>query len=255
MLAGTLRRADPDRYFTLLFAPAAHRGTLLTLYSLNHELARAREVTREPGLALIRLQWWREVLEGSERAHDVAAPLRSALDDGRLQAPDLLRMIEAREIEVETAFATERDWQDWLMQGAGSLAVAAGRALGAPIDALDRLRSYGAGYAVAGQLRSIAAFARQGRCLLPAETLLQHGLSTENVLLDPRARGLDAVCAALAERGRALLGRPEPCGHTWIAAALPAIFGRRDLDRPGHSARRSPADRIAVILAALRCAA
>ncbi len=248
----TLRRADPDRYFTALFAPAAHRGTLLTLYAFNHELARAREVTREPGLALIRLQWWREIVQGAALAHEVATPLRLALAEGRLNAPDLLAMVDAREAEVEDDFTTESGWQDWLLQGAGSLAAAAGRALGAPAQSLDRLRRLGAGYALAGQLRSIAAFARQGRCLLPAETLAAHGLSAAMVMADPQGRAVCAVCAGLASVGRTLLGRAEPCGGAWISAALPAVLGRRDLARPGQAGPRSPADRLAVIIAALR---
>ncbi len=251
-LANTLRRADPDRYFTALFAPAGHRGTLLALYAFNHELARAREVTRDPNLALIRLQWWREIVEGAVRTHEVATPLRLALAETRLHAPDLLAMLDAREAELEGMFATETQWRDWLLQGAGSLAVAAGRALGAPSRSLDRLRALGAGYAVAGQLRSVAAHARQGRCLLPADTLSRSGLSVEGVLADPRAPGMDAVCAALAAHGVQLLGRPEPCGAAWIAAALPAILGRRDLAHPGRSGPRSLADRTAVTVAALR---
>ena len=73
-----------------LFAPADRRETLFLLYAFNHELARAREVASQPTLALIRLQWWREVIEGARRRHEVAAPLGEALDAGRLDAADLL---------------------------------------------------------------------------------------------------------------------------------------------------------------------
>jgi phytoene synthase len=58
-IAALVRRHDPDRFLTSLFAPPAQRDALLTLYAFNHELARAREVISEPPLALIRLQWWR----------------------------------------------------------------------------------------------------------------------------------------------------------------------------------------------------
>jgi phytoene synthase len=60
-----VRRADPDRFFCSLFAPAQSREALWLLYAFNHELARAREVASEPVMALIRLTWWREVVEGS----------------------------------------------------------------------------------------------------------------------------------------------------------------------------------------------
>jgi len=46
-----VRRVDPDRYLTALFAPPARREALFTLYAFNHELARAREVVpRDVGL-------------------------------------------------------------------------------------------------------------------------------------------------------------------------------------------------------------
>ena len=60
------------------------RDALLTLYAFNHELARAREVVSEPPLALIRLQWWREVVEGARRRHEVAEPLPAAIEAGAL---------------------------------------------------------------------------------------------------------------------------------------------------------------------------
>jgi phytoene synthase len=251
-LAEALRRRDPDRYYTALFAPETGRNTLFTLYAFNHELARAPEAAREPGLALIRLQWWREVVEGEARAHEVATPLRAALSSGRLHGPDLLTMIEAREREVE-GLATLSEWRDWLLQGAGSLAVAAGRTLGAPDAALPSLRALGAGYGVAGQLRSIGAFARGGRCLLPADLLSECGVTASSVIADPGQPGLAAVREPLVVVGWQLLGAAVARDRAWIAAALPAVLARRDLLRPGHAAgRRSLSDRLAVLAAVAR---
>ncbi len=68
-LAALVRKSDPDRYFCTLLAPEQQQGTLFTLYAFDHELARARMVASQPLLALIRLQWWREVVEGAEKRH------------------------------------------------------------------------------------------------------------------------------------------------------------------------------------------
>ena len=38
--AAMVRSADPDRYFSALFAPAAKRPLLFALYAFNVELAR-----------------------------------------------------------------------------------------------------------------------------------------------------------------------------------------------------------------------
>ncbi len=254
-LGALVRRHDPDRYFCALFAAAAGRSTLFTLYAFNHELARACEVTREPGLALIRLQWWREVVEGAARAHEVAAPLHAAVRDGHLDAGLLLAMVEAREAEAEGGFATLEAWQGWLSHGAGALAVAAGQALGAPPAALERLRALGAGYGIAGQLRNIHALAASGRCLLPKDVLADHGLSAQDVI-GGRADTLPAVRARLAKVGLATLGPAARIGRAWCAAGLPAVLGRLDLRYPQRPARlRGGVERGRVVAGALagRC--
>src|SRR3569623_1563592 len=125
-LAGFVRRHDPDRFLTALFAPPAKREALFALYALNHELARARETVSEPPLALIRLQWWREVVEGARRRHEVAAPLGEAIVRDALLPADLLPVIEAREMEAEPAIATLADWRHYVLTGPGGLALAAG---------------------------------------------------------------------------------------------------------------------------------
>ena len=99
--------------------------------STTNSRARARW-RREPPLALIRLQWWREVVEGARRRHEVAEPLAAALEAGALDRGDLLALIDARETEVEPAIETLEDWRDYVMGNAGGVAVAAGRLLGAP---------------------------------------------------------------------------------------------------------------------------
>jgi phytoene synthase len=252
-LGALVRRHDPDRFLTALFAPAERRETLFLLYAVNHELARAREVASEPTLALIRLQWWREVAEGARRRHEVAGPLGEALDAGLLDAADLLAIIEGREAEADSFLPTLAAWHGYLRTTAGGLAVAAGRALGADAAALERLRALGTAYGIAGQLRSVAALARQGRCLLPEEALAAHGITTHEVIANPLDARLHPVLRTLADEGRRKLrdaGGRMPRGI--VAAALPAVLARRDLRRPGSGVQpRGLGDRLAVLAAAL----
>src|SRR5689334_5107391 len=52
VITNLVRRHDPDRFLTALFAPAPRRDALLTLYAFNYELARARTIASETPLAL-----------------------------------------------------------------------------------------------------------------------------------------------------------------------------------------------------------
>jgi phytoene synthase len=248
-----VRRHDPDRFLCTLFAPPERRETLFLLYAFNHELARAREVTSQPTLALIRLQWWREIVEGARRRHELAGPLGEALDAGRLDAAALGAMIDGREAEADAAIPTLAAWKRYVDAIGGALAVAAGRALGAEEPVLPRLRALGTAYAIAGQLRSVPALARQGRCQLPEETLAAHALTVHEAIADPHAAPLRQALHTLADHGRRLLcdgaGRLP---RSLVAAALPAVLARRDLARIGQPATpRGLGDRLAVVVAGL----
>jgi phytoene synthase len=251
-VASLVRRHDPDRFLTALFAPPDRRDALLALYAFNHELARAREVVSEPPLALIRLQWWREVVEGARRSHEVATPLSEAIAAGLLRPEHLLPIIDAREIEAEPAIETLEDWRAYVLGCAGGLAVAAAHLLGAPEP--EAFRGYGAAYGAAGLLRSVPVLARAGRCLLPASLLQAQGLSTEAAMDSPEAPAVRAVQDELAREGQAWLAatarRIVPKGAR--AAALPAVLARRDFAR--LSAPLEPrrfGDRFAVTLAGM----
>ena len=252
-LVDLVRRNDPDRFLTALFAPADRRDALLTLYAFNHELARAREVVSEPLLASIRLQWWREVVEGAPRRHEVATPLTEAIRNGLLDPDDLLAIVEAREMEAAPAIETLADFHRYILNGPGGLAVAAARLLNAQNP--DSFRPFGAAYGIAGILRGVVALAARGRCLLPTDLLAAQSLSPEAAMADPTQTGVQAVGEVLAEEGRFMLAQASKMRlpRAVVAAALPAVLARRDLARwPTLAASRGLGDRLAVTLAALR---
>jgi phytoene synthase len=253
-LAPLVRRHDPDRFLTALFAPPEKRALLFVLFAFNHELARIREVASESTLVLIRLQWWREVIDGACRAHEVARPLAEALAMRRLWRQDLHAIIDAREIEAEPEIANLADWRAYMLAGAGGVAVAAARVLGAPEPEL--MRPAGAAYGVAGLLRSASLLAARGRCLLPADLLAREGASVERAVGEPASPQVQAVAAQLVSEARTwLLGWDAArVPREAIAAALPAVFARRDLARWPRLASfpRGIGDKLAVTIAGLR---
>ncbi len=250
-----VRRRDPDRFLTALFAPPERRTALLALYAFNHELARAREAAREPTLALVRLQWWREVVEGSAKHHEVATPLAAAVAAGALVRDDLLTLIDAREIEASGSIPTREVWCAYLRGTAGGVAVTAARTLGAVTP--ETFRDLGAAYGAAGVLRSVPALAAQARCLLPVDVLAAKGLSLEAVIAAPTAPGVQAVLRELAAEGKGMLaGENRRFPRAVVAAGLPAVLAGRDFSRIERGRalplQRGLADRVAVTVAAAR---
>src|SRR5919112_3083154 len=98
------READPDRYWASLFAPADKRPHLYALYAFNFEIARVREAVREALPGEIRLQWWRDALQGEARGDLRANPVAAALDETivrfRLPRPALVDLIDARVFDL-----------------------------------------------------------------------------------------------------------------------------------------------------------
>src|SRR3982750_325458 len=104
-LGASVRAADPDRYFSALFAPAPLRPHLFALYAFNHEVAHVAESVREPMLGAIRLEWWRETAEGAAkgapRNHDVARGLAALFADRHLPLQALESIIAARAFDSD----------------------------------------------------------------------------------------------------------------------------------------------------------
>lgn len=101
-----VRRADRDRFLGALFAPMPARAGLLALLAFDHELARTGSVTREPMLARIRLEWWREAVaeatgSGPPRAQPVAEALAETARRHGLTAEALVALVDAREEEID----------------------------------------------------------------------------------------------------------------------------------------------------------
>ena len=101
-----VRGADRERFLGALFAPEPQRRGLLALLAFDHELARTRSVTREPMLARIRLEWWREAMAeaagaGKPRAQPIVDALAETVCRHGLAFESLVDLIDAREEEIE----------------------------------------------------------------------------------------------------------------------------------------------------------
>jgi phytoene synthase len=102
--AELVRTADRDRYVAALFAPAECRSALFALYAFNAEVARVRDLAREPLPGEIRLQWWSDVLRGERggeaQANPVAAALLESIAHYRLPLDKLIDLLEARRFDL-----------------------------------------------------------------------------------------------------------------------------------------------------------
>lgn len=162
--AARVGAGDPDRHLAVMAAPPEARAPLFVLYAFNLELARASWVTREPLIARMRLQFWRDVVDEPEiaRAHEVAAPLAGLIIRRDLPRALLHRMIDAHEAGSEPdGLADEAAIRAYVEGTAGALMALAVRALGG--GANDIAHDWGAAQGMANYLMAVPALRAAGR--------------------------------------------------------------------------------------------
>lgn len=216
--AALVEKGDPDRFLAAMAAPVAARAALFPLYAFNLELARAPWVTREPMIAQMRLQFWREVVDLEEmKAHEVASPLQALIRAGLPAAP-LHAMIDAREAEIGTAqpFDGEAALWAYLDGTGGALMRAAVLALGGPDS--PAAGDLGAAQGLANYLLALPALDAAGRRGLPEGAAVAALAET----------GLDRIGRAT----RALRGLPAPARPALWAAWRTGAVLRRARARP-----------------------
>jgi phytoene synthase len=224
--AALVHEADRDRYLAALFAPAAHRGALWSLYAFNVEISRVRDLAREPMPGEIRLQWWREVLAGERSgeaaAHPVAAALRATLERYGLAADRLIALIDARAFDLyDEPMATLTDLEIYGIKTQSSLFAIAGEILGAS-GAPGELITIDAGiaYTIAGVLHGFARHAARRQLYMPLELLTRHGVDPNEIFAGQAG---DPLRGALGEM-RALARRHMASAQARLTAAPPVIL-------------------------------
>jgi len=227
-----VRSADRDRFLTVLFAPAEHRAALFALYAFNIEVARVREVAREPLAGEIRLQWWREALDAEARvdevaAHPVAAALREARGRYDLPLARLAAMIEARRFDLyDEPMATVADLEAYAQGAASGLILLAAQVLARGrepgIDALAR--HAGLAHALTGLLKAFPAHAARRQLFVPRELLQRHGADPGELARLPASAPLRAALAELRAHARGHLLAAGRLHAAAPASLMPALL-------------------------------
>lgn len=228
--AALVREADRDRYLATLFAPAAHRDALFALYAFNAEIARVRDVAREPMPGEIRLQWWREVLAGERVGEAAAHPVAAALLAGLAQhdiAPDrLIAIADAHTIDLyDEPMATLDDLDNYAVLTQSAVFAIAADILGVTGAAVSTLtRHAGIAYAVAGVLRGLARHAARRQLYIPLEVLDRHSVKHEDIFANRGGERLKAALAELRRHVRRQLAAAEAEMEYSAPAILPALL-------------------------------
>ncbi|WP_312360801.1 phytoene/squalene synthase family protein [Agrobacterium sp.] len=238
----TLRDTDRDRYLACLLSPADRRNSLAALYAFNAEIARIRDSVREALPGEVRMQWWRDLLEGNAHgdslSHPVAAALLTVIEQYRLPRPVLANMIEARIFDLyDDLFEDRNVLEGYAGETASALIQLASLVLSAedaPASA-EAAGHAGVAQAMAGILLLMPLHRRRGQVYIPADMLSAAGLDRETFLEgDDRQRigiAIELFAAHaldhLEKARRAKISRAVFAAYLPVALSGPVIVAAR----------------------------
>lgn len=254
-----VQKYDPDYFYCALFAPSFHRELIFRLLAFNIEITRAVSLPSSwsvagPMAGFIRLQWWRELLEGKDRNHEIAPFISEAIGQGLLLSSSLLEIITTKEEELD-GIQNWSHWESLMMRSSGKIQQIIAQILGVvDADHLQAVASLGAAYEVTRIARNLPKILASGRCPLPQEIVNEHHLQRTDDGIPVSSEALLSIRAILMAKATEYLKAgydARSLGRKKIAAVLPAVLAKRDLKKHQNWDRlpdkRAAGDQLAVI--------
>jgi len=226
-----VRTEDRDRYLSALFAPAGKRKHLFALYAFNVEIARIPELVREPMMGEVRLQWWRDALDGIAAGDVARNPVANALLDtvkrSNLSNGLLYELIDAKAFDLygEPMESLSR-LETYLDSTSSSLMRLVAEILARQETAEIAKAATQAGrvYAITNLLRNFGPHAARGRIFLPPlDVLMRHGSNVEEALSGQAGTNLRAALREMRDLARFHLAEARR-GLTKLPKAVAAAF-------------------------------
>jgi 15-cis-phytoene synthase len=237
-LAELIKAHDYDRYIATLFAPAAKREALYSLYAFDVEVSRIADLVHDPMPGEIRLQWWRDVVngerDGEAAGHPVASALLKTMREHQLPANALDAYCEARVF----------DFYNDVMPDVAALEAYLGATQSAVIQLaamiLDpeaaREASEAAGHAgvargISRILRDLPRIRRKGQGFFPLVILNAAGLSQEEFAGEATEDAGKRLVGAMAALGDEHLRKFRTAAKGLAASLRPAFSTVANVER------------------------
>ncbi|MTH97264.1 phytoene/squalene synthase family protein [Roseibium sp. RKSG952] len=229
--AESVRVHDWDRYLSVLFAHERHRPGLFALYAFNAEIARVRDQISNPMPGEIRLQWWRDLIEGQAHGdaggNPMAAAFMETVTKYDLPRHSLTALIDARVFDLyDDPMPSLNDLEGYAGETASAIFQLAGLILndGADPKSAEAAGHAGVVYAIAGLMRGLPQHAARRQMYLPADVLARHNVDAEKVFAGETTPELRGALGEMAGHARHHLKRVGQFAKDLPVALAPAYL-------------------------------
>lgn len=199
--------AGSSAYYSIRLSPAPLRNDLAVILAWQQEVASVLTDVSDPGVARLKLQWWREELgrtyAGAAR-HPLCQALAAANAAHALPEADFESIIDTLETRVAAVPIADLN----------TLRRTLGREMGAGFELLSRCcgitsetalahaRSAGIACGLVYLIRDLGANLRRGRADVPADLLQEQGLTRKDLTERVSRERMVSVLSTLAEEAR-----------------------------------------------------
>ncbi|KAG0588900.1 hypothetical protein KC19_2G276900 [Ceratodon purpureus] len=224
-----VRSNDYENYLCALHLPAGPRAAAFALRAFNIETAQAGDM-KETNLAMMRLAWWRDAVDGLYKKktleHPVVQALGAVISENRLSKHWFTRLLEARMTDLDsTSPLSIAEVERYAEDTASSLLYLTLEASGVRNTSADHAASHIGKTAGMGLLlRASPYHGARRRSYIPLETAAKYGLAQEEMY---RGQNLEALANAVhevASVANSHLDKARSLASTVPAPAIPVLL-------------------------------
>lgn len=204
-------------YYSLRFSPPGLRDDLAILAAWRHQVRTILVEVSDPGVARLKLQWWREELDklpGGQPSHPLSQAVQAVVSQHQLPLQPFLQM--AGQVEEEILRRPLPDSAALIRAcdadlGALFELMAGCQGLTDP-DRIASVRAIGAFCALVYRIRDSGWLARQGRAPISMDLLGPHNLTPDALRQGPQRARLPEWLPELARQAQTLQARSSHLG-------------------------------------------
>lgn len=232
IISAQLRELDRDAYLASLVLPQHARLPIQTLHTFAAELAAIRHRVSEPMPGEIRLQFWRDALEGERHGDVESNPLANALFNAiekyELSTVPLLRMVAARRFDLyQDPMPDQNQFEGYAGEVASIIFQYAAQICVGEQDAPEQFNDAAGHLGVAQTyVRALYSFEydrRRAQVFLPVNVFAAFGLKDNDIFAGKPEEEILQALQSCAEHARDHLDKANKAIKALPSAAKPAF--------------------------------
>lgn len=195
-------------YYAFRFLPEPQRHAITALYAFCREIDDAVDECSDPGVARLKLHWWRGELErifAHRPEHPVGQALAAQIDAYNLPKEYFLEIIDGMEMDLDRhRYDSYKDLGLYCYRVAGVVGLLSAEIFGyRNRQTLKYAVELGQAFQLTNILRDVREDAARGRIYLPREELRRFDVNEQDILSYQHSHQVQALLQSVLQRARA----------------------------------------------------